>query len=278
MSWAIVTDSSCDIRNDISLPDHIKHYTIPFSIYVGKKEYIDSEELDVERMICDMESCKEASHTACASPESWIGYFRSYDPVIAITISSKLSGSYNSALAARNTVMETDPDKKIFILDSKSTGPALALLVEQAIHLIQEHLCFEDICTKMQEYVSRLNTVFGLCSFNNLIKSGRMNRISGILAEKLGIIGIGVGTKDGRISFKGKVRGTNRMITAVILDMEENDFHGGAVMISHCLNHSAAEKLRDQIKKHWPNARIKIMQTRGLCSFYAERKGLIVTY
>ena len=277
MSWTIITDSSNDLRDIPQLPANIIYSMIPFLINVGEKEYIDNDELDIEEMVNDMETCTQASHTACPSPGQWYEHFKKADQAIAITISSRLSGSYNSAVAARNMILEEEPDKKIYILDSKSTGPALALYAEKIIELIYDHLHFDVLCKKLQEYADERHTIFGLCSFNNLIKNGRMSKFSGFVAEKLGIIGVGI-AKEGEIAIKAKVRGINKMVAVILADMEEHHFTSGPVMISHCLNLAAAEKLKEKIAERWSDAHVRILPTGGLCSFYAERRGVIVTY
>jgi len=116
-----------------------------------------------------------------------------------------------------------------------------------------------------------------LSCFDNLIKSGRMSKLSGVLAASLDFRGVSV-EKGGKISFKKKVRGKKKMIAAMIEDLQENGFNGGDVVISHCNNSVLADKVCDEIKTAWENANITVMPARGLNSYYAEDGGLIISY
>ena len=278
MEWMIVTDSSCDlIRNSIET-----HGTdieeVPFAINVGEKEFIDDKDLDVGEMVDAMEAYQGASHTSCPSPAAWYEVFEKADKIIAMTISANLSGSYNSAVAAREMILEKYPDKRIYILNSFSTGPSLAIFVEKAVDFINNGFYFDAVVEKLQNLARHTHTIFALASYENLMKNGRVNRIIGFLAGKLGIWGVGVGSDEGTIHVKKSARGEVRTIMAFLEDMKQNGFSGGEVFISHCQNLQLAERLRGKIQELWHDAKIKIMPTKGLCSFYAERRGLIVCY
>ena len=120
--------------------------------------------------------------------------------------------------------------------------------------------------------------VFALSSFDNLVKSGRMSKVAGFVAGKLGMWGIGIGSDEGTISIKGKARGAAKATAMLLDDMKERGFHGGEVVISHCHNFAFADRLKCKIQELWQDTTISIMPTRGLCSYYAERGGLIVSY
>ncbi len=204
---------------------------------------------------------------------------RSTDCAIAITISSQLSGSMNSALAARDMVLEKDPDKKIVILDSLSTGPeVLALCVKEIEHLIRHGLSFDDIAAHARGFLQKTKILFALSSFGNLIKNGHIHRLTGMLAKALGIWGIGSGSDEGKIAFESKARGAKKVVQTLVSTMKEHGFIGGNVAIRHCDNLALAQTLKNSILDIWENTSIEILPTRGLCSYYAERGGLIVSY
>ena len=278
MNWCIVTDSSCDMILDRELPENIRVEEVPFIISVGNKDYVDTADLNVDEMLDDMESCAEASRTSCPSPSAWYDVFKTADVSIAITISKNLSGSYNSACTAREMLSQKYPEKKVIILDSLSAGSALTLYAEKAIELIEAGCPVEDMEAALKECRNQRNTVFALASFSNLVKNGRVSRLSGFIAGKLGIWGIGVASEIGTIVVKAKTRGIGRVLSAFIDDMKENGFKGGYVIISHCQNLELAQKLKERVIELWNNTKVKILPTGGLCSYYAERRGLIVVY
>ena len=276
--YTIVTDSSCDAMPDMQWPDNITYGKVPFVFHIGDDEMTDDESLVIPDMLTAMEVSPNASRSACPAPGLWDEQFEQADQVIAVTISANLSGSYESAIAAREITLEKHPEKKICILNSLSTGPVLNMAVEKAVSLIQSGLTFDAVTSALTDFIRARHTVFALCSFNNLVKNGRVSRLAGLIAGKLGIWGIGAGDSEGRIEMIAKVRGSRRITQTIIDHMKQNHFNGGDVTISHCLNPEFAAQLKDSILEMWRNARVFLRQTGGLCSFYAERHGLIVAY
>ena len=105
-----------------------------------------------------------------------------------------------------------------------------------------------------------------------------MNKIVGFVAKKLGMWGIGIASKEGTIQIVGKVRGEISAVNQIIKDLEDRHFSGNTLYISHCHNMLMVERIKEAIKEKWRNAKIEILSTRGLDSFYAERKGIIIAY
>lgn len=278
MKWNIVTDSSCDLIPVGNQNDKVQISNVPFIISIGNKEFVDNETANIDVMLDEMERCKEASHTSCPSPQSWVEQFEKAEQCIAITISSKLSGSMNSAMIAKEIVLEQYPDKQIAVLDSRSTGPELVLCVEEILCQIEEGKNFESIVSHANEFLQRTKVMFALSSFDNLVKNGRMNKVAGFIAKKLGMWGIGIGSEEGAIVVKGKARGAIKALSMLLENMKENGFCGGRVVISHCQNPALAEKLQNKIQEIWADSNVSILSTRGLCSYYTERGGLIISY
>lgn len=276
MKWSIVTDSSCDLDQTYNL-NNINFYKVPFSITIGENNYKDTAQLDKRSFVDNMIHSEKFGQTACPSPGAWYDKFTDADCIIAITISSKLSGSFNSAQTAKEMVLEEYPDKHIYVLDSMSAGAGLSLLVLKAAELINAGLEFKNIIDKIETYVKQMHTTFVLSSFDNLTKSGRIPKIAGFLAGKLNLQGIGIAEK-GMIELKKKARGYRKSINYLLDDMKSSPLMDEKIMISHCQNQEIAEKLRDEINKIWNNKNVIISEMSGLCSFYAEYKGIIVSY
>ena len=278
MKWNIVTDSSCDVFPAVLKNGEVQISSVPFIISVGNRDFIDDETLDTADMLDAMEHCGQASHTSCPSPQNWLQQFEKADLCIAVTISSKLSGSMNSAKIAKEMALERWPQKKIAVLDSFSAGPEIALCIEKIYSLIEAEDGFEKVVSEAKTFLRSTHTVFALSSFNNLVKNGRMSKIVGFVASKLGMWGSGVATNAGTIAMKGKTRGTAKAIIMLLEHMKEYGFRGGKVKISHCHNLALADRLKNKIKDIWRDAKISIIPTRGLCSYYAERGGIILSF
>lgn len=278
MKWNIVADSSCEIFDHTTPSDDVKFNTVPFYITAGSRDFIDDANIDIGAMLDAMEEPDVVSRTSCPSPYTWFEQFEQADNAIAITISGNLSGSYNSAEVARQMIVEKHPEKKVAVIDSRSAGPELIFIIDNVMQAIAAGKSFEevvDMATRMQQHT---HVTFALCSFNNLIKNGRMNKLAGFIAGKLGFWGIGIGSDEGTIQIKGKARSRKKAVTAIVDDLRERAGAVKTVLISHCQNIETAELLRAAILDAWADAEVRIMPTRGLCSYYAERGGLIVGF
>ena len=277
MKWMIVADSSCDLKELKAESGEIGYETVPFVMNVAGRDFVDDDMIDVPELVDAMEKA-EASHSACPSPEAWREKFEKAEHVIALTISGRLSGSYNSAMVGKAMALESDPGKKIEVIDSLSTGPKLVMLAQSAARQIQDQIPFEAVCASCRELAQSIRTIFTLSNFHNLVQNGRVNRIAGFIAGRLGIRVIGVGSPEGEIQLKELIRGENRTLKHILKDMEENGYSGTPMTICHCMNESMAGTLREMILEKWQNAMVQLLPTRGLDSYYAERSGLIICY
>ena len=279
MAWMIVSDSSCEIRALAHPAPGVQFALVPFKIRIGEREYVDLPTLNVPQMLQAMTDYNGASTSACPSPEEWAECFLQADQVIALTISSNLSGSYNAALSAREMVLDEHPEKKIFILDTLSCSGALGDAAELANTLIGEGVGFDDVCFAMKKFAETTHILFALASFDNLAKNGRVNRVVGFIAGRLNMRVLGRRTSDGRIVFYFKTRGETRVLAKILEQMVEDGYDGvHPVLISECGNQTAAQLLHHGIEAKWPGAPVRIVPCSGLCSFYAQDQGIIITY
>ena len=276
--WHIVSDTSCDLHSLEGGEGIFDFSTIPFTIRIGEKEYIDNEGMPVEEMLTANENHAEMAQTSCPSPEDWRAKFAPEGPALAFTISSALSGSYNSACTAKQMLQEENPGKQIAVIDSKATGPEVAMLVLKARELILEGKSFEEIETALNREAQKIHTIFALASYHNLIKAGRVSRLIGFIAGHLGFWGIGIGSEEGEIAIRGKARGDKSMIRFLVEEMKKIGTAGNEIRISHCKNEKCALALKEQLEEAFGGVKVTLMETRGLDSFYAERRGLIIGF
>ncbi|MBR2806364.1 MAG: DegV family EDD domain-containing protein [Oscillospiraceae bacterium] len=278
MTWNIVADSSCDIFGLDKNSDNITFAYVPFVITVDDKDYVDDDGLKVPELLRAMKESKEASHTSCPAPYSWFREFEKPGNTIAVTISGNLSGSYNSACVAKDMILEEYPDKKIGIVDSCATGPSLYLIIRKLVELIDSGYDFDAVMEKIEEFRKNSKIIFALSSYNNLIKNGRMPKVAALLAQKLNLWGVGIGSDVGKIVIKKIARGSKGALDTIVSDMQERGITKNSVIIDHCDNAEFAERLKQLILDHWPTVDVTIIPTRGLCSYYAEEHGVIVAY
>lgn len=281
MTYSIVCDSSCDLKPAVLQPERLRLEVVPLRLNVGEHEWMDDETLRVPDLLDAMREEKSAASTACPSPAAFARAFESADCSVCFTISSNLSGTYNSAVLARDMVLEEHPEKQICVIDSKSTAGVLVLLARKARELIEntDDLDFETVCNELRIYQASLRTVFTLECYDNLIKNGRMRPLVGTLLHSLGIRVIADATPQGTIHVAGKAKGELKTYQGIVnLMRQSKDCTGAEVVISHCENLSGALKLKQMIIEGLPVKDVAILACRGLTSFYAMQNGLILGF
>ena len=267
-----VADSACDLKE---YPG-ICFETVPLSISTDERDYTDNEELNVHEVLDYLESYNDRSYTACPSIDAWLKAFEGADEIYCVTITSGLSGTFNGANIAREQYLENHPNAKIYVVDSLSTGPGMVLLLEKLAELKTQGKSFEEVCTDIDKYRRRLKLYFSLSSLHNLAQNGRVNKL---IASAIGFMNIkilGTASKDGTIEQVGKCRGNNRMIDKIIEQLKENGFTKGKIRICHVECLEFANAVAEKIRNIFNCTDIKIVPARGLCSYYAERGGIIL--
>lgn len=281
MVWNIVSDSSCDLKMAEFHSDIINFETVPLRIQVGEKEFVDNDDLVVPEMLAAMAAEKEASSSSCPSPAAFARAYEKGDYTICFTISSNLSGTYNAALMGQELLLEEHPEKKVCVIDSKATAGAMVLLIRKTCEVItaNPNVDFEELCGMLRIYQAALRTTFTLENFDNLIKNGRMRPLVGTLLHSLGIHVIAEATPQGTIHVVDKARGEAKTYKGITAHMKKSkDCAGAEVVISHCENLVGAMKMKEQILADLPVKSVDIISCRGLTSFYAMEKGLIIGY
>ena len=250
----------------------------PLTIVTDVKEYVDDATLNVAEMVENLLSYSGRSSTACPGVGDWLTAFGDAEEVFCVTITGNLSGSYNAAVIAAETYMEQYPDRRVFVLDSLSTGPEMRLLLERLRDDLAAGMDFESIKADVSAYSAKTGLLFVLESMKNLANNGRVSRLAATAAGLLGIRAVGKASDVGTLEMLEKCRGGKKALAAVVQNMEDLGYMGGAVRISHVGNEEAAQSLRDAIVELHPEAEIEVYSARGLCSFYAEKGGLLIGF
>lgn len=275
----IVSDSSCDIRAIKSMAGNLSIDFVPLKMTIDNVDFIDDDGIDVEAMYKAMSECTKASTTTCPSPDDYERAYEGADEIYVITISSSLSGSYNSANLAKQMHLEKYPDKKIYVFDSLSTSGSMALTIYKINELVAKGKSFEDICTIVDDYkVNHTDMVFVLHSVENLVRNGRLNKIVGAAINALGIKIIGRASDEGKLEPLAKVRSKAKVLKTFMTEMEDKGYNGGKVVIAHACNLDDAKTIEKMIKDKYENADIEIVKAKGLVSYYAEEKGILIGY
>ena len=273
MSVKIVADSSANLYT----LEGVDFASAPLTIRTDEREFVDNESLDVLEMVEYLAKYKGKSGSACPGVGDWLDVFGDADEIYCVTIISTLSGSYNAAMTAKQQYEEENPGKNVFVLDSYSAGPGPKMLVEKIRDLVLEGNDFDTVCNEVLEYKEKKSSlVFSLESLKNLANNGRTSHAVAALCSVVGIRVVG-DVKDG-LHPTDKCRGEKKAIATLYKNMKEKGYAGGMVVIDQCFNEGAASALKAAIHSEFPGANVRIEKTLGLCSFYAERGGLLIGF
>lgn len=270
--YKIVADSSCDLKE---LPGIIFE-TVPLSISTDEKNFVDDKNLNTKEVLDYLYSYHGRSYTACPSTQSWMDAFEGADEVYVVTITSGLSGTFDSANVAKKQYLAKHPETKICIIDSLSTGPGLSLIIEKIAEWKEAGKSFEEVSKDAIAYQKSLKLYFGLQSLHNLAVNGRVSKL---VASAIGIMNIrilGTASSEGTIDPIAKCRGDKRVLEKMIEEIKSCGYHGGKVRICHVENLELANAIAEKIREVFGEIDLSIIPARGLCSYYAERGGIIL--
>ncbi len=280
MKYLIIGDSSTNLS--ISEQKQYNMKIAPLTIRVDGTEYVDDENLNIKDLVKRLENSKKEAKTSCPSTQEYIDLFTGdYENIFIITLSSKLSGSYNSALLAARMYNEKHPEVKIHVFDSRAAASSQYLIAFKLHELSEQGLSFEEIVKKTDTYIDNIQLLFILDKLDNLEKNGRISFIKLKIAQLLNLKLILKQTKEGTIDLSDKARGPKKAISKMVKSMETfKEINSDTkVVIFHCEALERAEAVKKIIEKYHTSIKdIKIIAMKGLNSTYAEKGGIIMTF
>ena len=270
----IVADSSANLMELKT----VAFDAAPMKVITAQREFVDDRNLDLDEMIRYFKTYKGRSQSSCPNPEDWLTTFGDAEDVFCVAITSGLSGSYNTACIAKEMYEAEHPGRRVFVIDSLSAGPELTLIVEKLEEMISEGKSYEEICTYIPEYQKKTGLLFMLESLNNFAANGRVSPAVAKIAGVLGIRIVGKASDVGTLEPTDKCRGKEKSLKTILKHLKESGLKTGKVILAHCLNEPAANALKNMIETDLPGVAVKIGKNFGLCSFYAEKGGLLVGF
>ena len=272
MNYKIVSDSSSNLLQGTQW-----YQSVPLKI-LGQQEYIDDGSQDIAEMVHHLKHFKGKSSSSCPNVSDWLDAFEGHRCIFAVTITQRLSGSYNAAVQAANTYREEHPDARIYVIDSMAAGPEMAMIVDKIRTLMDQGLDPDQVMEQVKDYQSHLYTLFCLESLTNLARNGRVNPTVAKLAGVLGIRVCGE-AQQGQIVPIHKARGAKKALNTLVEMIVERGFQDGCLLrVAHCLAPETAQALGDAILEKFPGARFQMETTGVLCSYYAEQGGLMIGF
>ena len=275
MSYKIVGDSCCDYTTVENKKDTF--IQIPLTLDVDGFQVRDDDTFEQIEFLKRVAVSKECPRSACPAPEEYMKAYEQADDIYVVTLSSELSGSYNSAVLAKNLYEEEHGTKNIHVFNSKSASSGQLLICRFIETLVEAGNPFEEVVERVEKYIEGLHTYFVLETLDFLRKNGRLSRVQAILAGALNIKPV-MGSENGTIIKLTQVRGMKKAISSMIdyaiagcENKEEKD-----LVIAHCNCYERAEKAKEEIEKKAQFKSITIVDTRGVSSLYAGDGGIII--
>ena len=277
--FRIAADSSCNLLT-LNGADFV---SVPLTIRTETEEFRDDASLDVDAMVSTLRSTRGRSYSACPNVADWESAFGESGDVIAFTITSSLSGSYNAACVGREMVLERSPEKKIHIFDSESASAGETLIALMLRDRIDGGHSFEDIVAEMTAFIARMKTRFVLEDLSNLVKNGRISKVAGLLGGMLSLRPIMGDDGHGSIAAIEKVRGTQNAMRRLVELIAEGTREAAAssltMVLSYCNCPERALMLKKEFLEKCAALReVILVPTSGLSTVYAYDGGIVLAY
>ncbi|MCR5556041.1 MAG: DegV family protein [Butyrivibrio sp.] len=277
MSFKIVVDSCCDLPAEYRKDDRFQ--IIPLVLQVDEHIIIDDDTFDQADYLAKVAASEECPKTACPSPELFMeAYHCDADDVYVVTLTSKLSGSYNSALLGKNLYHEEYGEKNIHIVDSLSACCGEANIALKILELASSGLPFAEVVSLVEKYRDEMLTYFVLDSLETLRKNGRLTGVKAIVATTLNIKPVCCGIK-GEIVQKSQGIGIRKALMRMteLVAAELKDPETKTLMITHVNCFERACVVRDLLLKKIPFRDSIIVDAAGVATTYAGDGGIVVT-
>lgn len=284
MSYRIVVDSCCDLSDDMKNWNNL--VTVPLTLEINDYRILDDEAFDQQDFIARMKASGGAAKSACPAPDAFKqAYEGDADEVYVLTITDKLSGTYNSALRGKMLYEEEHPGdaKKIHVFNSFATSGIETLTARIIKKLADSGIPFESVVSYTEDYiVNHTGLYFCLESLDALKKNGRLFALAASVLEKARIKLICRRTTEGNISLAGQDLTLNRamvkMANLIADSLKDRDLSSQTLIVSHVCCEERAHLVAQKIAEKAHFGKVEILKASGLNSLYASDGGIIVSY
>lgn len=277
MSYKIVVDSCCELPEELMNDPRFER--VPLGLEVGEYRITDDDNFNQADFLKKIAACPSCPKSACPSPERFMeAYHVEADHIYVVTLSSHLSGSYNSARVGRDLYFEKYGGKKIHIVDSESASGGETQIALKLMELEEQGLSFEEIVEEIEKYRDSRCVYFVLDNLETLRKNGRLTGVKALVATTLNIKPV-MSAEKGIIVQKGQGVGVKKALSKLV-DMivkEIGSGEGRKLIITHCNAPERAKQVKDMILAKTKFVKVIIMETKGVSSLYANDGGVIVT-
>lgn len=277
MGYRIVVDSCTDLEEAMKKDEHI--VSVPLQLIVDEYTIIDDETFDQADFLKKVKESPNCPKSACPSPEKYMeSYTCDEEDIYVVTLSDKLSGSYNSAVLGKNLYHEEKGEKNIHVFNSKSASAGQTIIAMKIKECAESGMSFEKTVECVEGYIESMDTYFVLETLDTLRKNGRLTGVKAIVAGALNIKPVMGSTDEGSIQQLGQARGMNKALMKMIECAVGNlgDQKNLVLGISHCNCPERALHLKEEFEKYDCFKEIHIFETAGVSSLYAGDGGIVI--
>lgn len=274
----LVTDSTSDLPPE--LIEKYQVHVVPLTVIIDEHEYTEGVDITLQEFLQGMQAAKELPKTSQPSSFRFAQLFKdlsSRGQVLCLTMSSKLSGTYQSACIAKSMC-----GANVTVFDTLAGTLGLGLQVIKAAELSIQGLSLEEIVEHLQAYRDKMNIFILLNTLENVVKGGRLSKFQGTLTKILNIK-ILLQNIQGSVEMLEQMRGKNKALQRLLDHIEERrqgltDFPDRIFGITHVNNIQDAEFLKNAIIERFHPKDVIINNMSATFSTYAGMGGLIVSF
>ena len=244
----LITDGSYDLSDEVLNKFNIN--VVPLGVSFGEEHYTAGVDIDNKTFYAKMKESTELPKTFCPSPESFSKEYQGEEKVIVITLGAKLSGTYNSAVLARDLYLADNDEKDIRVIDSNTGSIGAGLLLIKASKMISEGKDIDEIVNTIENIKDEVSFYGTLETLENAVKGGRISPLAGKIIGALNFKAI-VQIKDGAVKPVDKARGESNSIKKVASHITTSieDTKDKILCLMHADCKEKAEKLLSTIEK-----------------------------
>lgn len=209
----IITDSTSDLPIDLVEKYDIE--VLPLLVSFGDRVYKDGVDIHLKQFLNEMNTSDIFPVTSQVNPSRFYNCYKNYlqqgFKIVSIHLSSKMSGTYQSACIAKSMLQTED----VIVIDSLNVTSGLGLLVLKACRLREDGLSILEIEKEIINTIPHVKSALAFGSLDNLVKGGRLSKTAGVIGNILGIKLI-LAVKDGEMAVLDKVRGSKKAIRKIL--------------------------------------------------------------
>ncbi len=279
MKYVVVMDSCGE--QTAAMKEDERVIAAPLTMQVDEYMIVDDETFDQADFLKKVAASPNSPKSACPSPDYYKeAYDKAEERAYAVTLSANLSGSYNSAVLAKELLLEERPDMQVHVFNSCSASIGETLITMKIQECEEAGMNFAEVVDTVEAYIQSMNTHFVLENLETLRKNGRLSNIKAFAASVLKIRPVMGATPDGQIIQLDQARGTNKAMMKMVdyVVAAAKDSKGKVLAVSHCNCPERGAMVRDAIMQKMEVKDAILLDTAGISSMYANDGGVIVAF